>query len=148
MSKKVDCRQPAIDSRENNVHVLKSIQDAEELLRFLKLNFLNVEEIEFSFKISWGAKATEKKDIRKLDTKDNFEDDGFNPVTFYRKSSKKELEGKLYTFDINILKNLARKYTPDPRGYLYRWKDKGKIIDYIIDRIVIIAEAGDVFYSK
>ncbi|NMM61199.1 hypothetical protein HBE96_00475 [Clostridium sp. P21] len=53
----------------------------------------------------------------------------------------------LNSFNLEQLKDIARQYTPDARGYVYKWNDKNKIIDYIVERSMSLSEKGSVFVT-
>lgn len=70
-----------------------------------------------------------------------------NPIDIYRKYGREKLISILKDIDIETLKEIARQYTPDLRGYVYKWSDKNKIIDYIVERSNALSNKGNVFIS-
>ena len=50
-------------------------------------------------------------------------------------------------YDITTLKEIAKRYTPDSRGYVYKWMDVERIISYIVERSDSLSKKGSVFIS-
>ena len=68
-----------------------------------------------------------------------------NPVTTFRDIGKDALKEKLITFPLKDLVKIAKTYTPDLSGKIYRKKDMALIIDYIVERATNLSKMGQVF---
>lgn len=68
-----------------------------------------------------------------------------NPVTTFRDIGKVALKEKLLTIPINDLIKIAKTYTPDLSGIIYRKKDVALIVDYIVQRATNLSTVGQVF---
>lgn len=68
-----------------------------------------------------------------------------NPVTTFRDIGKVALKEKLLTLPINDLIKIAKTYTPDLSGIIYRKKDVALIIDYILNRANSLSKVGQLF---
>jgi hypothetical protein len=71
-----------------------------------------------------------------------------NPIDFIRKNTIENLNNELNKLDIKELKNICKKYMPDPTRKTYRLKDKDKVIIYIIFRASKLADKGKVFVNE
>ncbi|EYE88630.1 hypothetical protein Q428_07150 [Fervidicella metallireducens AeB] len=128
----------------NEQFILNNMNDIEQLLICLKENIQNISDIEFKVKLSWknGRKKSKKSAKYQINNESIM-----NPIDFYRDNGVKELEDALYRINLEELKIICKQYAPDPRGYAYKWKDKKKIINYIIQRVGSLAKNGSVFYT-
>ena len=79
--------------------------------------------------------------------KEIYDIDKLNPIEIYRDKGKDGLKNILYNYDIVILKEIARRYTPDARGYVYKWMNNEKIINYIVERAENLSDKGSVFIT-
>lgn len=90
-------------------------------------------------------------DESKLESKMNQERsnaiDILNPIEIYRDKGEEILRDILHDYDIAALKEIARRYTPDSRGYVYKWMDIERIINYIIERTESLSKKGSVFVT-
>ncbi|MBU3161625.1 hypothetical protein KPL37_18165 [Clostridium frigoris] len=68
-----------------------------------------------------------------------------NPVTTFRDIGKVALKEKLLALPINDLIKIAKTYTPDLSGIIYRKRDVALIVDYIIERSTNLSKLGQVF---
>jgi hypothetical protein len=125
---------------EEIMKILNFISHNEQLLPYMKLN-INISITDMG--ILDNDTVSEKTIQRK--PKDNLEK--INPIDIYREKGEGALRDILKTYDISALKDTARQYTPDTRGYVYKWSDISKIIDYIVERASNLSEKGSVFVS-
>lgn len=145
--------------KDNLVILLKKIQE------LIKFSDKNIDSTLLNFNIKGVDKilnAIEEKSntIKKIDISININiindestdkkvlEPKFNPINICRKNGQNVLLDMLNSLRIEELKELARQYTQDPRGYLNKWQDKNKIIDYIIERAVKLSEKGGVFNTE
>lgn len=117
-----------------------------DLMKFLEL--LNSNEqllntISLEVKISINNKQQNQAGAEKIS-----DEDILNPIEIYRDQGESKLRDILYQCDINVLKEIARRYMPDARGYVYKWSDNDKIVGYIIERAKCLSEKGSVFITE
>ena len=112
------------------VNLLNSFINNEEYLEYLKIDI----------KISLdGQKGSNVLNSKKINT--------INPIDIYRREGREKLNIILESMDIVLLKEIARQYTPDLRGYVYKWNDKNKVVNYILQRTATLSDKGSVFIS-
>lgn len=97
-----------------------------------------IDDMSIEFKISIGNKDVGTKDLEAYK---------INPIELYRKAGESTLRSVLDRIPIDGLKEIAKQYTPDARGYVYKWIDSKKIIDYIVERAIALSQKGNVFIS-
>lgn len=71
-----------------------------------------------------------------------------NPIQLARNTEKEALIGMLMEQDHQLLKEICKKYTPDSRNLAYKWKNKNRLVDYIIERSYLLAAKGEVFVKN
>lgn len=124
---------------EETIKILNFINNNEQLLNYICLNI--------NISISDNSENARMEKVITQRLKDNV-DIKVNPVEIFRQKGEHELKNILSKIDINGLKDIARQYTPDARGYVYKWNDTVKIIDYIIERAGSLSEKGSVFVTE
>jgi hypothetical protein len=116
--------------------ILNFVKDNEQFLNYIKLDInISITDIEKNQK----TETPKTKDTNGVK---------INPIEIYRNSGEIALRELLNSFDIDQLKDIARQYTPDARGYVYKWNDNNKIIDYIVERSISLSEKGSVFVTN
>ncbi|KAB3532936.1 hypothetical protein F8154_11080 [Alkaliphilus pronyensis] len=126
----------------------KQLEDTLKILNFIMENEPLLNHINLNVNIAISDNESNVK-TEKVDN-NNFKDSmdiKINPIELYREKGEIALKDILNNFDIAVLKDIARQYTPDARGYVYKWSDATKIIDYIIERSKNLAEKGSVFVT-
>ncbi|MBU3197648.1 hypothetical protein [Clostridium algidicarnis] len=115
--------------------ILNFVKDNEQFLNYIQLDInISITDVEKNQK----TETLKSKDINGVK---------INPIEIYRKSGEVVLRGILNSFDVEQLKDIARQYMPDARGYVYKWNDNNKIIDYVVDRSISLSEKGSVFVT-
>lgn len=131
--------------QKSKVVINSKVPDAYDKLRQIKdlieciLNQKTyIDDINIEFKIFIGNKEVGTKDLEVYK---------INPIELYRKAGENTLRSVLDTIPIDGLKEIAKQYTPDARGYVYKWTDSKKIIDYMVERAIALSQKGNVFIS-
>lgn len=131
---------------EDKISIKKQqLNQALKILNFVKENEQFLDYIQLDINIS----ITDIEKNKKTETIESKDNNGvkINPIEIYRSGGEISLRELLNSFDIEQLKDIARQYTPDSRGYVYKWNDCNKIIDYIIERSISLSEKGSVFVT-
>jgi len=68
-----------------------------------------------------------------------------NPITTFRDIGTHALKEKLVPLSLKDLIKIAKTFTPDLSGKIYRKKDVSPIIDYIVERATTLSKVGQVF---
>lgn len=68
-----------------------------------------------------------------------------NPVTAFRDIGAAKLKEQLKLFKLDELIKIAKLYTPDLNGTIYKQKDANVIIEYIAERASKLSKIGQVF---
>ncbi|MEY8001918.1 hypothetical protein AB8U03_17340 [Clostridium sp. Mt-5] len=123
----------------------QQLNQALKILNFLKNNeqVLNCIQLDINITIT-NIQKNQKSVNVKLKGTNNFK---INPIEIYRNNGEVTLRELLNSFNLEQLKYIARQYTPDARGYVYKWSDSNKIIDYIVERSTYLSEKGSVFVT-
>ena len=117
--------------------------DLMRVLQFLENNEQLLNSINLEVKICIGdSKQTSRGSGNEI-----HDIDGLNPIEIYRDKGEEKLSNILHQYDIAVLKEIARRYTPDSRGYVYKWMDIDKIINFIIERAEKLSKKGSVFVT-
>jgi len=120
---------------DQTLKILNFVKDNEQFLDYIQLDInISITDAEKNQK----TETPKSKDINGVK---------INPIEIYRKSGEVVLRELLNSFDVEQLKDIARQYTPDARGYVYKWNDNNKIIDYIVERSISLSEKGSVFIT-
>lgn len=114
-----------------------------KILKFLDNN----EQLLNSIKLEVNICIGDSKQSSKISENEFYNIDVLNPIEIYRDKGKEQLSNILHNCDITILKEIARRYTPDSRGYVYKWMDTEKIINYIVERAENLSTKGSVFVT-
>lgn len=122
------------------IKMLQFIVSNEQLLQYISLN-INIAVTDS------GVKDIFTKSIKSTEQRPKINYEKINPIAVYREEGEVALKNILQECRINELKNIARQYTPDTRGYVYKWNDSSKIINYIVERASSLSEKGSVFVS-
>ena len=87
--------------------------------------------------------------IPMINQKSHFAQSPITVLAFYltQDKGKEQLSSILHKYDITVLKEIARRYTPDSRGYVYKWTDADKVINYIVERAENLSTKGSVFVT-
>lgn len=135
------------ESLDDDKFLLKKQQlnQALKILNFVKNNeqFLNYIQLDINIAITNIEKNRKSESVKFKGTND-FK---INPIEIYRNSGEVTLRELLNSFNLEQLKYIARQYTPDARGYVYKWNDSNKIINYIVERSTSLSEKGSVFVT-
>ncbi len=126
---------------EEAIKMLQFILNNELLLQYISLN-INIAVTDSGVR-EMLTKSEKAMDQRLMDNSEKI-----NPINLYREKGEVALKDILQKCSITVLKNIARQYTPDTRGYVYKWTDISKIIDYIVERASSLSEKGSVFVSE
>lgn len=131
---------------------ISSVNDLNKIQNFIK-NIKKyssyIQNIEVSIKVDLNfSHAYTKEDLEQKEEVKIIKEPKFNPIETYRKGGEEELLALLKELEVEDMKDIIRKYLPDPRGYVYKWKDVEKIINYIIQRTSKLAVKGNVFFSE
>lgn len=139
--------QPVETSTENlKISYLNDIEKIESFIQLIKNNIEYMDSIQVNFNISFKFSKGLENDFLKLKEQKNREPK-LNPIEIYRENGEHKLKEILNGLEIEDMKDIIRKYLPDPRGYVYKWKEKDKVIEYILERTPKLAEKGNVFFS-
>ena len=122
----------------------ETLSDLLKILEMIKSNQQLLDKVNFEVKICIGDFEEDKS--RATVTRNDIVDK-INPIEIYREKGGVELKAILHTYDITTLKEIAKRYTPDSRGYVYKWMDVEKIISYIVERSDSLSKKGSVFIS-
>lgn len=68
-----------------------------------------------------------------------------NPVTVFRDVGEDRLKEQLMLLQLEDLIKIAKAYTPDLNGKIYKQKNVNVLIDYIIERASKLSKVGQVF---
>lgn len=68
-----------------------------------------------------------------------------NPVTTFRDIGGDGLKEKLVLLELEALIKIAKAYTPNSDGKIYKQKNPNVVIDYIIERASKLSKLGQVF---
>lgn len=121
----------------------QTVLDLMKVLKFLENNEQLLNNINLEVKICIG----DSKQINKVSGNELYDIDELNPIEIYRDKGKEKLSNILHNCDITVLKEIARRYTPDSRGYVYKWMDIEKVINYIVERAENLSKKGSVFVT-
>lgn len=127
----------------DNKNNRQTVLDLLKLLKFLEDNEQLLNNIKLEVKICIG----EEKQPSKISENELYNIDELNPIEIYRDKGKEQLSNILHKYDITVLKEIARRYTPDSRGYVYKWTDAEKVINYIVERAENLSTKGSVFVT-
>ena len=134
------CQNVYANGEKNN---RQTVLDLMRVLQFLENNEQLLNSINLEVKICIGdSKQTSRGSGNEI-----HDIDGLNPIEIYRDKGEEKLSNILHQYDIAVLKEIARRYTPDSRGYVYKWMDIDKIINFIIERAEKLSKKGSVFVT-
>ena len=134
------CQNVYANGEKNN---RQTVLDLMRVLQFLENNEQLLNSINLEVKICIGdSKQTSRGSGNEI-----HDIDGLNPIEIYRDKGEEKLSNILHQYDIAVLKEIARRYTPDSRGYVYKWMDIDKIINFIIERAEKPSKKGSVFVT-
>ena len=134
------CQNVYVNGEKNN---RQTVLDLMRVLQFLENNKQLLNSINLEVKICIGdSKQTSRGSGNEI-----YDIDGLNPIEIYRDKGEEKLSNILHQYDIAVLKEIARRYTPDSRGYVYKWMDIDKIINFIIERAEKLSKKGSVFVT-
>lgn len=122
----------------------ETLSDLLKILEMIKSNQQLLDKVNLEVKICIGAFEEDKS--RTTVTRNDIVDK-INPIEIYREKGRVELKAILQNYDITTLKEIAKRYTPDSRGYVYKWMDVERIISYIVERSDSLSKKGSVFIS-
>lgn len=120
------------------------LSDLLKILEIIKSNQQLLDKVNLEVKICIGDFEEGKNGITSTG---NDIIDKINPIEICREKGEMVLKSILKTYDITTLKEIAKRYTPDSRGYVYKWTDTEKIISYIVERSDSLSKKGSVFVS-
>lgn len=121
----------------------QALLDLIKVLELLKDNNQLLNSINIEIKICVDESTLESK----MNQERSNAIDILNPIEIYRDKGEEVLRDILHDYDIVALKEIARRYTPDSRGYVYKWMDIERIINYIIERTKSLSTKGSVFVT-
>lgn len=121
----------------------QTVLDLMKVLKFLENNEQLLNNINLEVKICIG----DNKQVNRISGNEFYDIDELNPIEIYRDKGEEKLSNILHKCDIAVLKEIARRYTPDSRGYVYKWMDIDKIINFIIERAEKLSKKGSVFVT-
>lgn len=121
----------------------QTLLDLTKVLELLKSNEQLINRISIEVEICIDDSKLESK----INQEESDDIDIPNPIEMYRDKGKEALRDILHDYDIIVLKEIARRYTPDSRGYVYKWMDIERIINYIIERTESLSKKGNVFVT-
>lgn len=121
----------------------QTVLDLMKMLKFLENNEQLLNNINLEVKICIG----DSKQVNKVSGNGFYDIDELNPIEIYRDKGAEKLSDILHNYDITVLKEIARRYTPDSRGYVYKWLDIEKVINYIVERAKNLSKKGSVFVT-
>lgn len=122
----------------------ETLSDLLKILEMIKSNQQLLDKVNLEVKICIGDFEEDKN--RTTVTRNDIVDK-INPIEIYREKGRVELKAILQDYDITTLKEIAKRYTPDSRGYVYKWMDVERIIGYIVERSDSLSKKGSVFIS-
>lgn len=122
----------------------ETLSDLLKILEMMKSNQQLLDKVNLEVKICIGDFEEEKS---RITATRNGIIDKINPIEICREKGGTELKTILQTYDITTLKEIAKRYTPDSRGYVYKWTDPERIISYIVERSDSLSKKGSVFIS-
>lgn len=134
------CKNIYENGKKNN---RQTVVDLMKILKFLENN----EQLLNCIKLEVNICIGDIKQSSKISENEFYNIDVLNPIEIYRDKGKEQLSNILHNCDITILKEIARRYTPDSRGYVYKWMDTEKIINYIVERAENLSTKGSVFVT-
>lgn len=134
------CQNVYANGEKNN---RQTVLDLMRVLQFLENNEQLLNNINLEVKICIG----DSKQMSRESGNETYDIDGLNPIEIYRDKGEEKLSNILHQCDIAVLKEIARRYTPDSRGYVYKWMDIDKIINFIIERAEKLSKKGSVFVT-
>lgn len=129
------------EASNNGSNTIMRIEEVESFIEDIKKDYKHIKDFKVKFTIEWDSSFV-KKSQNVIDDKPSF-----NPIVFYRKEGEKKLKDKLNYLSSEELIQIIKEYVPDLKGYAYKWKNKDKLVQYILDRVKYFAESGKVFYT-
>ncbi|WML33374.1 hypothetical protein [Clostridium sp. OS1-26] len=121
--------------------VIVKIEEVESFIKNIRKNYRYIKDFRVKFTIDWDNSFHEK-DENTIDNKPSF-----NPIAFYRKEGEKKLKEKLSYLSSEELIQIIKDYVSDHKGDACRWKNKDKLVQYILDRVKNFAESSKVLYT-
>ena len=114
----------------NNIEdIVIGIEEVKSFIEKIKQNHEYIKDFRAKFTIEWDSSFNKKAEDTTQDRP------SFNPVVFYRKEGEKKLRDKLNYLSNEELVEMIREYVPDLKGYAYKWKNKDKLIQYILGKV-------------
>lgn len=121
--------------------IILRIEEVESFIKNIKKNYRYIKDFKVKFTIDWDNSFHEKGE-NTIDDKPSF-----NPIAFYRKEGEKKLKEKLSYLSNEELIQIIKEYVSDHKGDACKWKNKDKLVQYILDRVKNFAESSKVFYT-
>lgn len=109
--------------------IIIGIEEVKNFVEEIKKNHEYIRDFRAKFTIEWDS-SFNKKDERTIEDKPSF-----NPVAFYKKEGEKRLRDKLNYLSNDELIQMIKEYVPDLKGYVYKLKNKDKLIQYILNKV-------------
>ncbi len=128
----------AADKKED---VIVRLEEVESFIKNIKENYRYIKDFKVRFTMDWDNSFHEK-DENTIDDKPSF-----NPIAFYRKEGEKKLKEKLSYLSNEELIQIIKEYVSDHKGDAGKWKNKDKLVQYILDRVKNFAESCKVLYT-
>lgn len=125
----------------NEEDIIVRIEEVERFIKNIKKNYRYIKDFRVKFTIDWDNSFHEK-DENTIDDKPSF-----NPIAFYRKEGEKKLKEKLSYLSSEELIQIIREYVSDHKGDACKWKNKDKLVQYILDKVKNFAESSKVLYT-
>lgn len=121
--------------------IIVRIEEVESFIKNIKKNYRYIKDFKVRFTIDWDNSFHEK-DENTIDDKPSF-----NPIAFYRKEGEKKLKDKLSYLSNEELIQIIKEYVSDHKGDACKWKNKDKLVQYILERVKNFVESGKVLYT-
>lgn len=118
-----------------NINDVKQLASVLEMLEN-KSDKINV-EINISIKIDSTSAASNNTNAPLL-----------NPVNVFRDIGEDGLKEQLMSLQLKDLIKIAKTYTPDLNGRIYKQKNTKVVIDYIVERASNLSKVGQVFRTS
>ncbi|MBI6874848.1 hypothetical protein [Clostridium aciditolerans] len=128
----------AADKKED---VIVKLEEVESFIKNIKKNYRYIKDFKVKFTMDWDNSFNEK-DENAIDDKPSF-----NPIAFYRKEGEKKLKEKLSYLSNEELIQIIKEYVSDHKGETCKWKNKDKLVQYILERVKNFAESSKVLYT-
>lgn len=103
-----------------------SQKDLREVMEFLNKNTDKIKEINLNIILNGN---NECEDYIKTEI-----DESYNPIEQIKNAGEEKVREYLSKLDIKELKEIMKKHTPDPKKIANKWRNKEKIINFIVEK--------------